>query len=100
MILRMSKMEEEWNSGLRRVNGILRDYGTNPVVVEDAGIAVRMNVRRNTVTSDGTEKENAVTAKSSGVTVIDTVNVTVNDDRNRWLSLIKAHPGMRAGHYA
>ncbi len=96
MILRMSKMEEEWNSGLRRVNGILRDYGTNPVVVEDAGIAVRMNVRRNTVTSDGTEREKAVTAKSSGVTVID----TVNDDRNRWLSLIKAHPGMRAGHYA
>lgn len=92
----MSKMEEEWNSGLRRVNGILRDYGTNPVVVEDAGIAVRMNVRRNTVTSDGTEREKAVTAKSSGVTVID----TVNDDRNRWLSLIKAHPGMRAGHYA
>lgn len=96
MILRMSKMEEEWNSGLRRVNGILRNYGTNPVVVEDAGIAVRMNVRRNTVTSDGTEREKAVTAKSSGVTVID----TVNDDRNRWLSLIKAHPGMRAGHYA
>lgn len=96
MILRMSKMEEEWNSGLRRVNGILRDYGTNPVVVEDAGIAVRMNVRRNTVTSDGTEREKAVTAKSSGVTVID----TVKDDRNRWLSLIKAHPGMRAGHYA
>lgn len=92
----MSKMEEEWNSGLRRVNGILRNYGTNPVVVEDAGIAVRMNVRRNTVTSDGTEREKAVTAKSSGVTVID----TVNDDRNRWLSLIKAHPGMRAGHYA
>ena len=92
----MSKMEEEWNSGLRRVNGILRDYGTNPVVVEDAGIAVSMNVRRNTVTSDGTEREKAVTAKSSGVTVID----TVNDDRNRWLSLIKAHPGMRAGHYA
>ena len=89
-------MEEEWNSGLRRVNGILRDYGTNPVVVEDAGIAVSMNVRRNTVTSDGTEREKAVTAKSSGVTVID----TVNDDRNRWLSLIKAHPGMRAGHYA
>lgn len=81
---------------MRRVNGILRDYGTNPVVVEDAGIAVRMNVRRNTVTSDGTEREKAVTAKSSGVTVID----TVNDDRNRWLSLIKAHPGMRAGHYA
>ncbi len=39
---------------------------------------VRMNVRRNIVTSDGTEREKAVTAKSSGVTVIDTVNVTVN----------------------
>ena len=98
--LNYMRIIEEWGSGLRRVNGILRDYGTNPVVVEDAGIAVRMNVRRNTVTSDGTEREKAVTAKSSGVTVIDTVNVTVNDDRNRWLSLIKAHPGMRAGYYA
>ena len=98
--LNYMRIIEEWGSGLRRVNGILRDYGTGTVELEDAGLAVRMNVRRNTVTSDGTAREKAVTAKSSGVTVIDTVNVTVNDDRNRLLSLIKAHPGMRAEHYA
>lgn len=98
--LNYMRIIEEWGSGLRRVNGILRDYGTGTVELEDAGLAVRMNVRRNTVTSDGTTREKAVTAKSSGVTVIDTVNVTVNDDRNRLLSLIKAHPGMRAEHYA
>lgn len=98
--LNYMRIIEEWGSGLRRVNGILRDYGTGTVELEDAGLAVRMNVRRNTVTSDGTAREKAVTAKSSGVTVIDTVNVAVNDDRNRLLSLIKAHPGMRAEHYA
>lgn len=98
--LNYMRIIEEWGSGLRRVNGILRDYGTGTVELEDAGLAVRMNVRRNTVTSDGTAREKAVTAKSSGVTVIGTVNVTVNDDRNRLLSLIKAHPGMRAEHYA
>lgn len=98
--LNYMRIIEEWGSGLRRVNGILRDYGTGTVELEDAGLAVRMNVRRNTVTSDGTAREKAVAVKSSGVTVIDTVNVTVNDDRNRLLSLIKAHPGMRAEHYA
>ena len=98
--LNYMRIIEEWGSGLRRVNGILRDYGTGTVELEDAGLAVRMNVRRNTVTSNGTTREKAVTAKSSGVTVIDTVNVAVNDDRNRLLSLIKAHPGMRAEHYA
>lgn len=98
--LNYMRIIEEWGSGLRRVNGILRDYGVEPVGFEDVGIAVRMNVLRNTVTSGETAKANTVTAKLGGVTVNDTVNVTVNDDRNRLLSLIKAHPGKRAEHYA
>ena len=98
--LNYMRIIEEWGSGLRCVNGILRDYGTGTVELEDAGLAVRMNVLRNTVTSGETAKANTVTAKLGGVTVNDTVNVAVNDDRNRLLSLIKAHPGMRAEHYA
>ena len=47
--LNYMRIIEEWGSGLRRVNGILRDYGTGTVELEDAGLAVRMNVRRNTV---------------------------------------------------
>ena len=98
--LNYMRIIEEWGSGLRRVNGILRDYGTGTVELEDAGLAVRMNVRRNTVTSGETAKANTVTAKLGGVTVNDTVNVTVNDDWDKLLSLITAHPGKRAEHYA
>lgn len=94
--LNYMRIIEEWGSGLRRVNGILRDYGTGTVELEDAGLAVRMNVLRNTVTSGETAKANTVTAKLGGVTV----NVTVNDDWDKLLSLIKAHPGKRAEHYA
>ena len=98
--LNYMRIIEEWGSGLRRVNGILHDYGTGTVELEDAGLAVRMNVRRNTVTSGETAKVNTVTAKLGGVTVNDTVNVTVNDDWDKLLSLITAHPGKRAEHYA
>lgn len=37
---------EGWGSGFLRVNEELSDYGAHPVVIEDAGIATRLNVYR------------------------------------------------------
>ena len=62
---------------MRRENGILRDYGTGSVELEDAGLAVRMNVRRNTVPSG------------------EAVNEVVNGVVNQIYLAIKSNPGVR-----
>lgn len=86
---------EEWGSGLRRVNGILRDYGTGSVELEDAGLAVRMNVHRNTVPSSEAVNPKCVTEKSNGEAVNEVVNEVVNGVVNQIYLAIKSNPGVR-----
>ena len=93
--LNYMRIIEEWGSGLRRVNGILRDYGTGTVELEDAGLAVRMNVRRNTVTSGEAVNPKCVTEKSNGEAVNEVVNEVVNGVVNQIYLAIKSNPGVR-----
>ena len=44
--LHYMRFVEQWGSGLRRANEMLKEYGIGKVAVEDAGFAVRMNIRR------------------------------------------------------
>ena len=85
--LNYMRIIEEWGGGLRRVNGILRDYGTGTVELEDAGIAVRMNVRRDTVPSGEAVNPKCVTEKSNGE--------AVNEVVNQIYLAIKSNPGVR-----
>lgn len=89
--LNYMRIIEEWGGGLRRVNGILRDYGTGTVELEDAGIAVRMNVRRDTVPSGEAVNPKCVTEKSNG----EAVNEVVNEVVNQIYLAIKSNPGVR-----
>lgn len=93
--LNYMRIIEEWGSGLRRVNGILRDYGTGTVELEDAGLAVRMNVRRNTVPSGEAVNPKCVTEKSNGEAVNEVVNEVVNGVVNQIYLAIKSNPGVR-----
>ena len=86
---------EEWGSGLRRVNGILRDYGTGSVELEDAGLAVRMNVHRNTLPSSEAVNPKCVTEKSNGAAVNEVVNEVVSEVVNQIYLAIKSNPGVR-----
>lgn len=69
----------------------MRDYGTGSVELEDAGLAVRMNVRRNTVPSGEAVNPKCVTEKSNG----EAVNEVVNGVVNQIYLAIKSNPGVR-----
>ena len=51
---------EEWGSGLKRVNDVLHDYGIEKAVMEDVGLAVRMNVYRANIGVNERAKQNDV----------------------------------------
>ena len=66
MALNYLRFIEEWGSGLKRVNDVLRDFGVGNVEIEDVGLVVRMNVHRASAPSNevvnpriGTEKHSA-----------------------------------------
>ena len=58
---------EEWGSGLQRVNKVFAEYGLKPISLDDAGIAVQMNVYRSLPENVdiGSEKSSDAPVKST-----------------------------------
>lgn len=104
---------EQWGSGLKRVNEVLKEYGIGKVAVEDAGFAVRMNICRSLVADTATASSKA---NQTGGPVNGPVNhenaggnaecgpVTQSGDGpvswsekgpERLFAVVKANPGLR-----
>lgn len=91
---------EEWGSGLKRVNGVLRDYGIGDISMENAGFAIRTNVRRaQTSPAQGAKPKRGSATKHKNEAVNEAVNAAVNEavneTANRVFRAIKRNPGIR-----
>lgn len=94
---------EEWGSGLRRVNDVLKEYGIKGVGLEDIGFAVQMSVDRNKNQASEVVNPKHGVGKHSDEAVNEAVNEVVNEAVNEAVNAfakevydgIRLNPGIR-----
>lgn len=90
---------EEWGSGLRRVNDVLKEYGIRDLGFEDVGFAVKMNVGRNRNVANEVVNPECTVKKHSDEVVNEAVSEVVNDGVNTTVREvydgIRLNPGIR-----
>lgn len=90
---------EEWGSGLRRANDVLKEYGIREFGFEDVGFAVKMNVGRNRNAENEVVNPKYGVEKCSGEGVSEVVNEVISDGVNETVREvydgIRLNPGIR-----